>query len=240
MLKIAICDDEQYYIDKIRKIIIDILEQYNVGKYLIKTYLSGVELCADIKNISTYKIIFLDVNMKQLSGLDTAFKIRKMNNNACIAFITAYIDYAVQGYKVDAIRYILKDELDKSLTECMMAMLRKIINEENKISYNFIEGESELRINKICYIENRKHKQIFHLCDISKPQFSLYSKLDIIEKELAVYGFLRIHKSFLVNIMHIYDIINYEVRLQTGACLPVPKDKYRFVKERYYEMIGGI
>ena len=71
-------------------------------------------------------------------------------------------------------------------------------------------------------------------------RYSLYEKLDNIEKELQKYRFLRIHKSFLVNTKYIESISNYRVLLKDGRILPVPRDKYQKVKERYYEIMGDM
>ena len=71
-------------------------------------------------------------------------------------------------------------------------------------------------------------------------QYSIYEKLDNIEKELQAYHFLRIHRSFLVNTKYIESIGNYRIRLKAGKVLPVPKEKFQKVKERYYEIMGDV
>lgn len=237
MIEIAVCDDEQYYVLKIKKMLEVILQQKKITTYRIDTYLSGVELCSDATNIKSYTIIFLDINMHQMNGIRIAEIIRETNKEVYLVFITAFVDYAVEGYKVEPIRYILKDMLNKMLPECMETILHRLKLKGHKVKYSFIEGEKELLTGKLYYVESREHKLVFHM---STGQLHLYGKLDDIEDDLVDYGFIRIHKSYLLNIKHIQELGNYKAKLKTGDWLPIPREKYRHVKERYFEMIGEL
>lgn len=242
MIEIAICDDERYYVNKIEKMLAAILRQHKISAFHIDTFLSGVELCKDADKVKNYKIVFLDINMSQMDGIKTAEIVRKTNKDAYLVFITAYADYAVEGYMVDAVRYLLKDMLDIMLQECVETILHRLNLKGHKVKYSFIEGERELQADKICYVESesKKHRVAFHMFGTAMVQFHLYGKLDDIENDLADYGFIRIHKSYLVNIKYIQELGNYKAKLKTGDWLPIPREKYRFVKERYFEMMGEL
>lgn len=240
MLHIAICDDEQYYLEKIEKLLQEQLLQQGISIFKLDTYSSGETLLADSEAVTRYQAIFLDINMPDLNGLKVAEKIREQCPNILLIFITAFIDYALEGYKMEAIRYLVKDMLEEMLPECVEAIIKKLYLQAQRMKYNFIEGKKALPVDRIYFIESQKHKLIFNVYAIKQKQYSLYDKLDNIEKGLAEYGFLRIHKSYLVNAMYIEDICNYKVKMQDGRLLPVPRAKFQKVKEQYYEIKGDL
>ncbi len=109
MFRIAICDDEEYFRNREKKLI----EQYmGKRKYdcLIDLYASGEKLLERTDTDMPYDVIFLDISMEEMDGLQTAGRIRKLSENVYIVFVTAYITYALDGYKVGAVRYLLKEE----------------------------------------------------------------------------------------------------------------------------------
>lgn len=238
MLNIAVCDDEVYYREKIEKALREILEQKNVKEYQIDTWKSGEELCEDKERLKEYQIVFLDINMEEMTGLEAADTLRSVNEDVYLVFITAYIDYAVEGYRVEAIRFLLKDMLDRTLPECVDTILKKMKFSGHKEVFSFMEGERELLVHKIIYVESERHKQIFHIQ--GEQLYSLTGKLEDTQKRLETYGFIRIHKSFLVNIKMIAEVKNYKATLKNGKVLPIPREKFRQVKMQYFEMMGEI
>ncbi len=122
MLKIAVCDDENIYLEKIKKQILQGLTSNHIKEFEIRTFDSGFELCKSDAQLNEYQVYFLDINMAEINGLELAQKIRRKNRNALLVFVTAYIDYAMEGYKVDAVRFIVKDLLEEMMPECMEAV----------------------------------------------------------------------------------------------------------------------
>jgi len=98
------------------------------------------------------------------------------------------------------------------------------------IPYRFVEGNINLNVDDIIYIETNRHKNIFHL---KNQTYSVYKKLSEIEEELRDEGFLRVHQSFLVNMRYIDKINSYILTLTTGTEISVPKSRYQEVKRRY-------
>ena len=128
MLNIAICDDEKYFLQQEKEWISQYMNCLGY-EFHIDTFVSGVEFMAVGDMISKYDIIFLDINMEGMDGLETARKIREYTSGAYIVFVTAFITYALEGYKVDAVRYILKDNdsLERAVIECLDAIIDKMI-----------------------------------------------------------------------------------------------------------------
>lgn len=237
MLRIAICDDEQFYREKIRMLLERYFEKSDL-QYELAAFASGEDFLKARENRVKYDIVFMDISMEELDGMQTAQQIRAFHSDTEIVFVTAFLDYALEGYKVNAIRYILKDTLDGAVVECMDAILQK--RKAAQVKFSFMEGERKLYTENILYVESRKHKSVFFCMETEIVMYQIYEKLDSIEEKLSGCGFLRIHKSYLVNLKHIRKISNYVAVLSTGEELPVPRLRYQAVKEAFVEYKGAL
>lgn len=124
----------------------------------------------------------------------------------------------------------IKVEEYSSGIELYHSLIDKMKRKNDKIAFSFVEGNTVLEVQNIIYIETERHKNVFHT---DSGDYGLYKKLDEIESELAPYGFLRIHQSFLVNMRYIERISSYVLRLDTGKEFSVPKSRYQKVKKEY-------
>ncbi|MDE7272921.1 MAG: LytTR family DNA-binding domain-containing protein [Lachnospiraceae bacterium] len=247
MLQIAICDDEQYYREKINHLLKQYFHRQNL-EYNIALYLSGEEFLAQQENSVKYDIVFMDISMKALDGIQTASQIRAFHSDTYLVFVTAFIDYALEGYKVNAVRYLMKDTLDTTIPECLDAILQKM--HLAQVTFSFLNGETTLYTDNILYVESQKHKSFFYYmqsgamhssaAESGMVTYQIYEKLDSIEQKLSGYGFLRIHKSYLVNMKHIRRLSNYTAFLNTGEELPIPRMKYQTVKEQFVAYKGTV
>ncbi|WP_346907158.1 LytR/AlgR family response regulator transcription factor [Faecalicatena orotica] len=237
MLQIAICDDEKFYRDKMKMYLESYLTDHNL-EATIHLFLSGEDFLSRKENVVKYDIVFMDINMNEMDGIQTAMQIRAFQSETFIVLVTAFINYVLDGYKVNAVRYIMKDSLEEALPECMDAILQKMRLQQ--VSFSFSEGEKRLYTDNILYIESQRHKSVFHYLESGVVTYQIYEKLDQIEAALDGYGFLRIHKSYLVNMKHIRRISNYAVLLDLGEELPVPRLRYRAVKEAFVAFKGVV
>ena len=236
-MQIAFCDDEQFYREKIKYL----LEEYLQAKgmlYTLHLFLSGEDFLEQCENNVRFDIVFLDISMEEVDGIQAAQRIRSFHSDTYIVFVTAFIDYALEGYKVNAVRYLMKDTLEIALEECMNAILQKM--QVARVTFSFLEGEKRLYTDNILYVESRGHKSIFHYMESEMVSYQIYDKLDSVERNLEGYGFLRIHKSYLVNMKHIRKISNYIVSLDTGEELHVPRLRFQAVKEGFVAYKGAL
>ena len=104
MLRIAICDDEKLFRENIKKYVLKYLSEKDISSE-IDMFNSGKELLGLGTDLLGYNIIFLDINMDEIDGIMTAHKIREYSMGIYIVFVTAYVNYSLEGYKVDATRY---------------------------------------------------------------------------------------------------------------------------------------
>ena len=228
-MNIIICDDCQ----KDRTFLNSLLREYekkSIEQFYIMEYASGIGLCEDKGILSNCQIVFLDINMEKQDGLKTAIKIKELHPDIYIVLVTAYMSYSLEGYKVKASRFLLKDDLEQTIKECMDSLIRDIRKKDCYVEYSFVEGMVKLLTDDIIYIETARHKNVFYT---KKNVYTIYKKMDEIEAELCSLGFVRIHQSFLVNMRYIEKISSYVLRLITGKEISVPKSRYSEVKRRY-------
>ena len=210
--------------------------------YEIDEFESGNEFINLGINMTKYDIVFLDINMDEIDGIETAQEIRKVSNDIFIVFVTAFISYAVEGYSVNAIRYILKnnENFAELIFECIDAISKKMNYSVKKKEFKFNEGVKNISLELLLYIESKLHKLNFHIMEDKLNTYSLYGKLDEFEKELEDKAFLRIHQSYLINMKHIVSIYRYEAVLNNGIRLKISKDRYKSVKEKFVSYKGEI
>lgn len=237
MLQIAICDDEQLYREKIQRLAADYLLNHDLTCEF-HLFSSGKDFLSQGGSSVKYDIVFMDISMDAMDGIQTAMQMRTFHSDTFLVLVTAFIDYVLEGYKVNAMRYLLKDTLDASFCECMDAILQKM--QTARVVFPFTDGERSLYTDNLLYVESRKHKSIFYYMDTALETYEIYRKLDAIEQELSGCGFLRIHKSYLVNMKHVRKICNYTAFLDTGAELPIPRLRFQAVREAYVIYKGAI
>lgn len=241
MLKIAICDDEKVFRDNINKYVAAYLNEKEIS-YEIDTFSSGKEIIDLGIEIKQYNIIFLDINMDDVDGIVTAQKIREYSSEIYIVFVTAYINYSLEGYKVEAIRYLLKNNtnLEASIRECMDAILHKMNLVVKKKKFKFNEGEKEINIDNILYIESKLHKLQFYIMEDKIKIYNLYGTLNELENELKDFHFIRIHQSYLTNLKYIRSVKCYKVLLCNNQELLIPKARYKNVKDAFISCKGEL
>lgn len=239
MLKIAVCDDEVYFREKLIEAITQYMNQNKI-QYQIDEFSSGESFLSSGIEILQYTVLFLDINMNEIDGISVAQKVRELSDNLIIVFVTAFLDYTLEGYKVDAIRYLLKDmgNFQGVMDECLDAVMKRIHYDVTKITFHFNEGKKELFTKQILYIESRLHKLEFHIMDKMMKQYTMYTTLNELQEQLSEKDFIRIHQSYLVNIRYIENIEKGRVILINGVELSIAKSRYPYVKDVYIAYQG--
>lgn len=238
-IRIAICDDEKIFFEKLKYIISEYMQEHQLF-FDIDTYDSGVAFSNLGPEMAKYQIVFLDIDMDEQDGIETARKLREYCGNTYIVFVTAHISYTLEGYKVEAIRYILKNT--PTFKETVFESLDTICNKMNYVAdikcFNFKEGRKTISIKRISYIESHLHKVCFHVLETDYVEYNLYDTLNNIENTLSSYNFIRLHQSFLVNPRFIANVANYRVHLVDGTTLNASKSRFKDVKEKFAKFKG--
>ena len=229
LINVIICDDDKVFADKLGKKISIILSGSNI-KAKIQVFDMAEKIGSEV--LKSCDIAFLDIDFKNKSynGIGIARKLRELRNEAVIVFVTNYIEFAPEGYEVQAFRYLLKEDITQKLTPCLEQILTHIRKRKNIMKIS-AEGE----IVDIAYIEALGHTLTFHVYNGTLPEKRLccYSTLSKMEAELDSQGFVRLHKSFIVNMAHIKKLTCDEVELKEGTKLRVSNKMYPVCRKKY-------
>ena len=235
-VNIAVCDDDKADIDRLKKLI-SAYALDNDMEISVMEYTSGTGLVEAASHGTRPDIIFMDINMDDMDGLAVAARLREVLGDVPLILVSAFINYALDGYKVRASRFLVKDDLDVTFTECMDDICGEIRRKTKTIMLPCVEGDINMQISEIVLIETARHKCIIHL---KKQQYHIYERIDSLEKMFAGLGFLRFHQSYLVNMRYVRNINSYVLTLYDGRELPVPKARYKEVKRQYILFAGKV
>jgi len=216
-MRIAIIDDEKEQREKLRKLILShncefelFIDEYSDGESLIKSY----------QNSMRYDLIFTDIQMNILNGIETAREIRIFDKTVPIIIVTNFIDYSLQGYDIRAFKYLLKPLSELNFEEIFNQVLYELNWKENAVYKVYIQdwGIFKLNISDLLYVESMGRKVIFHLF---KENVECYLKISDEAIKLSSFGFTRIHRSYIVNVRFIERILKETVILKNNAILPI-------------------
>lgn len=216
MIKIAICDDEVTILNKMKEII----NNYNKRDIEIYAYENGESL---LKEDISFDIMFLDIDMTGINGIETAKKLRKYDKKVKIIYVTNYTDYTSYAFGVHAFGYIVKpvkyEEVYHQLDEALSYMV-----EENEEILEFITNNGVVRVDvkDIYYFEYQSRKVIMKT---REGEFILKEKISEIGNYMEKYGFIMPHKSFSVNLYHVKSIKGYDIYMMNESIIPLSQKK---------------
>ena len=210
-MNIAICEDNWEQLVDLQQRIEKIL---NYESYTIKTFQNSDILIMDIQErLFNYDIIFLDIMLGDINGIEIARRINEVYPLCDIIFVTGFMKYALEVYSTEHVYYILKSKLDEKLPLAIKKVKDKLVKRKNTILTVETKGIFyKLRQIDIIYIERVLHATYIHLAESSDVVITS-EKLKDIEKRLAPDDFVRCHTSFIINREHIKILKNNEIQL---------------------------
>lgn len=232
-MKIALCDDDMIFASELKLKIQHICAKKDWPLHCEK-YCSPVALLA--ADLSSVQIVFLDIDMPDIDGLSVAQQIREQFHDVIIVFVTSWIEYAPAGYCVNAFRYILKYNLDSELEACFDAIQEKIYSSQECINISTKDFFMEVALKDSLFFEGTSRRVVLlHLLQKTDNESPIecLGKLSDYEDRLQDKGFLRIQKSYLVNMQYVDKIRNYLALLRDGRELKVSEKNYSHICKQY-------
>lgn len=234
MINVAICDDDietTGIMDSIlcsiakKKFIPAETEVFWDGKHLVDAVEAGIR----------FDIIFLDIEMEKEDGITAARKIREVDKNVLIVYVTNYESYMQESFSVRPFRFLMKPVDEMQMDVCFGAAYEEISSADSYFRYSYQRLNHKISIRDILYFESKKRK-VYIVTE--KDVFELYGKLNDIEKSLKASktSFLRVHQSFLVNYKHIDGIAYDFVVMDNGKRISISEDRRRLISEQYCAM----
>lgn len=234
MIKIAICDDEKYYLNLLENMVKAILEKFKVKAHIFKFSSSSEFLEFQKNSFLAFDLILLDILMDGLNGIDLAKKIRQLDSETKILFISTSKDYILDGYDVHAYNYLLKPISYFKLENILLEFIHSFNNSKDNF-FTVRNKQSILKINldNIIFFESKLRK--INILSSNALDISFYDKLDNIEKNLPSKSFVRCHKSYLVNLNYIKKIENSKIITLNNVIIPISRSYLKNTKDIFFE-----
>ena len=227
MVKIAIVEDEQLYAKQLHEYLRK-YEKENGEAIEVTIYSDGDQIVE--KYQSQYDIILMDIEMKFMDGMSAAEEIRKIDTEVVIIFITNMTQYAIRGYAVDALDYVLKPVSYFALSQRLNRAIGRMRKRESKmIMVNMKGGIVRLNIANIYYIESQGHTLILHTI---LGDYETSGTMKEMESKLLGMNFCRGNKGYLINLQHVDGI--------SDGCAIVKDEKLILSRARKKEFMEAL
>lgn len=195
--------------------------------------------CA-IKDYDSYDIAFLDIDMEKLNGINLARKLRQENPGIVIIFLTNFIQYAPEGFEVQAFRYLMKGDMNKKLRTYLEDAIKEVIRQRQVLTISVNAELIDVPVSQILYLESNLRVITMHLINNDRKEYRFYGNMTDLAEKLNNLGFLRVQKSFLVNMEYIEQLQYEKVRLFGGIVLPSSAKNHKELKHYYLKWRGKI
>ncbi len=228
-MRIAVCDDEPQYRQQAVQAINTCTKSLDV---LTDVFESGNAFLQAFQK-HPYDLVFLDIEMPEMDGITLARKLRGLSQEVPIVFLTSHIEYALEGYEVNALRYLTKPIQSEKLQELLGYVMERM-REQRILWLKTDMGEERVFVKEILYLEAQNQNILIRTAD---REYLVRYNLGEYEKELLQDGFFRIHRGYLVSLRHVKSLGKHEVILSENTVLPVSRTKEKALKEALFQYI---
>ena len=229
MLKIAICEDDKRYIEDLEWCIRGWAA--NIGINIkIQRFDGGLPLLSCIEKNGMFDLVFMDVEMSGMNGLETAARIREQDYITTIIFVSQYETYYREAYNAHPFHFLTKPINKKKLEETMDAYM--VMKKQDVETFTFVVNKARYSIHLkdiLYFYSERRH--VYAVC--KEDKYGFYGKLKDVEKTLEgkTCRFLRIHQSYLVNMRYIKEYHYNELVMYNGEELYISKENRKRMRD---------
>lgn len=188
--------------------------------------------------LELYQLAFLDVDMPGANGMVLGRQLKQKCPGLMLVYVSAYLEFALEGYTVNAYRYLLKRDIARTLPKCLDDLLAALTDQRKTLTVHHNRTADEVPLDQIYYLESDR-RQINLYGDIAhKPVCSFYGKIAELPEMLYKNGFLRVSRSDVVNMQYVRSICNYKVLMKNGVELSVSRSGYAAIRNAWLEWKG--
>lgn len=231
-MRIAVCDDEELFgcqakelIEKLTRSIDVCVDMYDDGKKLLDAF-----------EQNPYDLLFLDIEMPKMDGISLAKKIREKCETAYIVFLTGHVEYALEGYEVNALRYLTKPIKEDKLKEVLRFVMDKSVS-MNQLMIKDEGYERFINIPDIIYLEAQNQYVMIYTV---AGDFLVRHNIGDYENELKNDGFFRVHRGYIVSLARVKKLVKSDIILEGldgEVVVPVSRNKVKDLKAALYAYV---
>jgi len=230
-IKIAVCDDEKIILEIVEAKVRQTLAQMEFQEYKIYLFDKGIDL---LRSKEQFHLLLLDIEMPEVDGLSLAKRINDSEKKPLIIFITNHKELMMWGYHVRAFRYLTKPFMDKEFSEAIFSAMSEILLVDTIIITE--AGKSILLdVNDIVFIESLGEGCCIHSNNGIKHIRKESLKYWISRLPNGV--FIQTHRTFIVNLGYVNDIMTNQVHMKNGYEIPVSVRKRKFLNDALHSYI---
>lgn len=223
---VAIVDDEIEARENLHTYLLDYCGKHNIS-IAFDMFPSAEDF---LKNYQAkYDVVFMDIELKDMNGLDASHKLRELDENVVLVFVTNYVQYAVKGYEVNAFDYIVKPISYENFIFKFERVLSKL---EYKNNLDFLlltnNGTRKIKVRDILYVEVFRHTLVYHMNDGNK--YSSRGALNLIEEKLSNQGFAKCNRCYLVNLFYVDSVDDFVLNIANEKLIISHPAKKGFMK----------
>lgn len=226
MYRFAVCDDNE----NDAAFVVSLIEKWNKENgnnkanglpLRVEAFPSAEAFMFAFEENQGFDILFLDIEMGGMSGVELAKRLRRMGVGLQIVFITGYMDYISEGYDVEALHYLMKPVTGEKLGEVLNRAMERIKTREREMVLALPDGIVRVPLYEIRYIEVLKNYVTIHAAE----DYSMKKTLNELKKILDG-SFFQIHRSYIVGLRCIKKVTRTEVILKDDTILPLSRKLY--------------
>ena len=235
MLRIAICDDMPKYIEEMKQFLNH--WKSKPDHFTIEVFDNGDSLL-HAHSVAPFDIIFLDVVMPLLNGIETARELRQTDKSVHIVFVSTERNFAVDSYSVKADNYLLKPIVAEDFYACVQEIYEKMQVNAKSIPVHTSNATYRVELSSISHLEAQNKIVLIYLTDgkVLQSNQALYTFEELLTLQD---GFYKCHRSYLVNIHHIDTYTAKFIQLRLGTQIPISRSCHKDFENAYFDFLFG-
>jgi len=232
MYRVAICDDEATSLQINEALTAQVLTEAGIEyETVCFTDMQSMIDTLSRKEVQ-YDVLLCDILAVGMNGIEAAKELRRLGESLSIIFISSTAEYALEGYQVDALRYIQKPIQIEKLKEALISAYRMKDTKGDTLTFQVGDKLYKIPFGEIEYLESQGRETI--VCTLNE-QIAVHMKFSDMEQLLPDDVFVRCHRSYIVNMNYVKDLARYRFLTKRGVEIPVSQLQYVDVKKKFME-----
>ena len=237
MIRFLICDDDPSFAAALTEQLTNLASKYSeeLDMRIGPTFTDGKLVLSSMDRIP-FDVIFLDIDMPNISGFDLALEITKRNPKVLIIFVSAYDNFVYQSFAYSPFRFLRKLHLKEELPPAFGKAIEKCLSETQALSFISTDGNVTLRPSEVLYFENDKN--YYNIYCENGATYKCRGTIKALEGVCTDKRFFRVHSAYIVNLEHIAETQNSStVIMKNGTVISVPSPRRAEFKEAYMKFV---